>query len=141
MEPQILKLDVKADVFQLLADGDEFAAVAEAQAIETAELHHDVADLFQIAAFGGPEDQIQCVIEKMRIDLRLQDLYLAVFEVFAKIVLLLHQVPDPPDHDVEAVLQLTDLIGSLCDLTSGSGDKGTPVVFIQGYFDTYAEEK
>ena len=37
--------------------------------------------------------------------------------------------------------QLTDLIGSLCDLTSGSGDKGTPVVFIQGYFDTYAEEK
>ena len=29
----------------------------------------------------------------------------------------------------------------LCDLTSGSGDKGTPVVFIQGYFDTYAEEK
>ena len=34
--------------------------------------------------------------------------------------------------------QLTDLIGSLCDLTSGSGDKGTPVVFIQGYFDNYA---
>ena len=33
--------------------------------------------------------------------------------------------------------QLTDLIGSLCDLTSGSGDKGTPVVFIQGYFDNY----
>lgn len=36
--------------------------------------------------------------------------------------------------------QLTDLIGSLCDLTSGSGDKGTPVVFIQGYFDNYAQE-
>jgi len=34
--------------------------------------------------------------------------------------------------------QLTDLIGSLCDLTSGSGDKGTPIVFIQGYFDNYA---
>ena len=34
--------------------------------------------------------------------------------------------------------QLTDLIGSLCDLTSGSGDKGTPVVFIQGYFDNYS---
>ena len=33
--------------------------------------------------------------------------------------------------------QYTDLIGSLCDLTSGSGDKGTPVVFIQGYFDNY----
>lgn len=33
--------------------------------------------------------------------------------------------------------KLTDLIGSLCDLTSGSGDKGTPVVFIQGYFDNY----
>lgn len=32
----------------------------------------------------------------------------------------------------------TDLIGSLCDLTSGSGDKGTPVVYIQGYFDNYA---
>ncbi len=37
--------------------------------------------------------------------------------------------------------QLTDLIGSLCDLTSGSGDKGTPVVFIQGYFDNYAAEQ
>ncbi len=36
--------------------------------------------------------------------------------------------------------RLTDLIGSLCDLTSGSGDKGTPVVFIQGYFDNYAAE-
>lgn len=35
--------------------------------------------------------------------------------------------------------RLTDLIGSLCDLTSGSGDKGTPVVFIQGYFDNYAD--
>ena len=34
-----------------------------------------------------------------------------------------------------------DLIGSLCDLTSGSGDKGTPVVFIQGYFDNYATEE
>lgn len=34
--------------------------------------------------------------------------------------------------------RLTDLIGSLCDLTSGSGDKGTPVVYIQGYFDHYA---
>ena len=33
--------------------------------------------------------------------------------------------------------QLTDLIGSLCDLTAGSGDKGTPIVFIQGYFDNY----
>lgn len=35
--------------------------------------------------------------------------------------------------------QLADLLGSLCDLTSGSGDKGTPVVLIQGYFDTYAD--
>ena len=36
--------------------------------------------------------------------------------------------------------RLTDLIGSLCDLTSGSGDKGTPVVYIQGYFDNYTTE-
>ena len=36
--------------------------------------------------------------------------------------------------------QLTDLIGSLCDLTSGSGDKGTPIVYIQGYFDNYTSE-
>lgn len=35
--------------------------------------------------------------------------------------------------------QLTDLIGSLCDLTSGSGDKGTPFVYIQGYFDAYTK--
>lgn len=34
--------------------------------------------------------------------------------------------------------RLTDLLGSLCDLTSGSGDKGTPVILIQGYFDNYA---
>lgn len=33
--------------------------------------------------------------------------------------------------------RITDLIGSLCDLTSGSGDKGTPIVYIQGYFDNY----
>lgn len=36
--------------------------------------------------------------------------------------------------------RLTDLLGSLCDLTSGSGDKGTPIVYIQGYFDNYAAE-
>lgn len=36
--------------------------------------------------------------------------------------------------------QLTDLLGTLCDLTSGSGDKGTPIVLIQGYFDNYATE-
>lgn len=34
--------------------------------------------------------------------------------------------------------RLTDLIGSLCDLTSGSGDKGTPIIYIQGYFDNYS---
>lgn len=33
--------------------------------------------------------------------------------------------------------RLTDLIGSLCDLTSGSGDKGTPIVLVQGYFDNF----
>ncbi|MEG0469310.1 coenzyme F420-0:L-glutamate ligase [Amedibacillus sp. YH-ame10] len=37
--------------------------------------------------------------------------------------------------------RLTDLIGSLCDLTSGSGDKGTPVVLVQGYFDNYTTSK
>lgn len=35
--------------------------------------------------------------------------------------------------------QIADLLGSLCDLTSGSGDKGTPIILIQGYFDTYAD--
>ena len=36
--------------------------------------------------------------------------------------------------------RLTDLIGSLCDLTSGSGDKGTPIILVQGYFDAYAAD-
>ena len=35
---------------------------------------------------------------------------------------------------------IPDLIGSLCDLTSGSGDKGTPIVLVQGYFDNYTNE-
>ncbi len=35
--------------------------------------------------------------------------------------------------------QITDLLGSLCDLTSGSGDKGTPIVLVQGYFDNYSD--
>lgn len=35
--------------------------------------------------------------------------------------------------------RLTDLIGSLCDLTSGSGDKGTPIILVQGYFNNYAD--
>lgn len=37
--------------------------------------------------------------------------------------------------------QITDLVGSLCDLMSGSGDKGTPVIYIQGYFDNYSTEE
>lgn len=35
---------------------------------------------------------------------------------------------------------LIDLIGFLCDLTSGSGDKGTPIIYIQGYFDNYTND-
>ena len=38
-----------------------------------------------------------------------------------------------------SVRKLTDLIGSLCDLTSGSGDKGTPIVLVQGYFDNFTD--
>ena len=37
--------------------------------------------------------------------------------------------------------RLTDLIGSLCDLTSGSGDKGTPVILVQGYFDNFTTDR
>jgi F420-0:gamma-glutamyl ligase len=36
--------------------------------------------------------------------------------------------------------QLTDLLGTLCDLMSGSGDKGTPIIHIQGYFDNFASD-
>ena len=36
--------------------------------------------------------------------------------------------------------RITDLLGSLADLTSGSGDKGTPIVLIKGYFNNYADE-
>jgi len=36
--------------------------------------------------------------------------------------------------------KITDLVGSLCDLTSGSGDKGTPIVLVQGYFDNYTND-
>lgn len=50
---------------------------------------------------------------------------------------------NPPNRDASigtTPRQLTDLLGSLCDLTSGSGDKGTPIVLIQGYFDDFAKE-
>ena len=36
--------------------------------------------------------------------------------------------------------RITDLLGSLCDLVSGSGDKGTPIVYIKGYFDSFCDE-
>ena len=44
---------------------------------------------------------------------------------------------DTPERLGTTPRQLTDLIGSLCDLTSGSGDKGTPIILVQGYFDNY----
>lgn len=49
------------------------------------------------------------------------------------------------EKDVEGMMgttprQLTDLLGSFCDLTSGSGDKGTPFIYIQGYFDVYTDK-
>jgi len=46
---------------------------------------------------------------------------------------------DPHDAQGTTPRKLTDLLGSLCDLMSGSGDKGTPFILIQGYFDTYAD--
>ena len=49
--------------------------------------------------------------------------------------------PSPsPTHPHTTPRRLTDLIGSLCDLTSGSGDKGTPIIYIQGYFDNYTND-
>jgi F420-0:gamma-glutamyl ligase len=36
--------------------------------------------------------------------------------------------------------RIVDLLGSLCDLTSGSGDKGTPIIYLQGYFDNFIDE-
>jgi F420-0:gamma-glutamyl ligase len=60
---------------------------------------------------------------------------------------LIKKIKDKEDNTIGKVesigttpRQLTDLLGSLCDLTSGSGDKGTPIVLIQGYFDNYATE-
>ncbi|MDD2431602.1 MAG: coenzyme F420-0:L-glutamate ligase [Firmicutes bacterium] len=50
------------------------------------------------------------------------------------------QNPNKSDSLGTTPRQLTDLLGSLCDLTSGSGDKGTPVVLVQGYFDSYIDE-
>lgn len=47
---------------------------------------------------------------------------------------------DPSQSQGTTPRRLTDILGSLCDLTSGSGDKGTPIVLIQGYFDNYATE-
>ena len=52
------------------------------------------------------------------------------------------------DHDLKGQMasqgttprRFTDLLGSLCDLTSGSGDRGTPVVLVQGYFTNFASE-
>lgn len=63
-------------------------------------------------------------------------------------LLAMKQEINEKDHDLMARNEsvgttprhLTDLIGSLCDLTSGSGDKGTPVILIQGYFDNLATE-
>jgi len=57
----------------------------------------------------------------------------------------IHQKIKTKDEKMEGQMgttprRLTDLIGSLCDLTSGSGDKGTPIVYIQGYFDNYTTE-
>ena len=55
-------------------------------------------------------------------------------------------IKDKPDNMINSMSsqgttprRLTDLLGSLCDLTSGSGDKGTPIILVQGYFDTYAD--
>ena len=51
-----------------------------------------------------------------------------------------HKITDTMATEGTTPRQLTDLLGSLCDLTSGSGDKGTPIILIQGYFDNFATD-
>lgn len=58
----------------------------------------------------------------------------------AKIKAKDHSQQSEGEHLGTTPRQITDLLGSLCDLTSGSGDKGTPIVLVQGYFDNYATE-
>ncbi len=64
----------------------------------------------------------------------------AMGEMIKKIKNKKTELSDDKDKVGTTPRQLTDLLGSLCDLTSGSGDKGTPIVLIQGYFDDYSTD-
>ena len=89
------------------------------------------------SGLSGTPDEIKL---KYIADTKLRDLH--PDEVSEK---LKREIENREDSDTDFSLgttprQLTDLLGSLADLTSGSGDKGTPVVLVQGYFDNYADD-
>lgn len=73
------------------------------------------------------------------------DQYLPGLDSEAKAIavkeMIRHKTEDNPYNEGTTPRKYADLLGSLCDLMSGSGDKGTPVVLVQGYFDNYASEE
>ena len=87
---------------------------------------------------GTPNEiKLKYVVDTELSDLNKEDILSAVKQkIYSKDVDLLGQAESLGT----TPRQITDLLGSLCDLTSGSGDKGTPVVLVQGYFDNFASE-
>ncbi|MEW8973495.1 MAG: coenzyme F420-0:L-glutamate ligase [Tissierellaceae bacterium] len=87
---------------------------------------------------GTPNElKLKYVVDTELSDLNKEDILAAVKQkIYSKDIDLLGQAESLGT----TPRQITDLLGSLCDLTSGSGDKGTPVVLVQGYFDNFATE-
>lgn len=87
---------------------------------------------------GTPNElKLKYVVDTELSDLNKEDILAAVKQkIYSKDIDLLGQAESLGT----TPRQVTDLLGSLCDLTSGSGDKGTPVVLVQGYFDNFATE-
>ena len=112
---EVCQLHEEAHVLHLVAQRQKVAAVAQAEPVEARELHDDVHGFLVAARHGFPGDHVQRIVEEMRVDLRLQGAQLHVLEVLAEIVALVDEQADPADHEVEAVLQLADLVLAVHD--------------------------
>lgn len=105
--------DIGTYMVQLLPHPDDLPSLIQADPIELSQILRKLHDFRRIVIHGLPVDQIQGIIQKVRIDLRLQRAQLCRFHIFTQPVLLQHQLAQLLGHITEAAEQLADFIAFL----------------------------
>ena len=111
----IFDIDINLNMLDFFPDGNQALSMIQTQPIEPGQIPRQRSDLLCTVVHGNPVNQIQRIVEKMWVDLRLQCPYLCHFNFLTKLIMLLHQPLDFLHHTVKIVINFLNFIFLGCD--------------------------